>query len=99
MIIRGTRQNRLLLVEVPTKDGNPGPIHAVPRISFYFRVRPPLSHRLYEMLQHHGKGFTVIRKQFPIRLAYAQTFNKSQGLTLDRVGVDFIVPLPSSLLP
>ena len=30
----------------------------------------------------------VSRRQFPLRLAYALTFNKSQGQTLQRVGVD-----------
>lgn len=31
---------------------------------------------------------TLLRRQFPLALAYATTFNSCQGLTLDRVGVD-----------
>jgi ATP-dependent DNA helicase PIF1 len=31
--------------------------------------------------------FTFVRKQFPLRLAYATTINKSQGQTLSHVGV------------
>ena len=33
-------------------------------------------------------GMTVQRRQFPLRLAYAVTFNKSQGKTLDRAVID-----------
>ena len=32
------------------------------------------------------------RKQFPLRLAYATTFNSCQGLTLDRAVIDLRVP-------
>ena len=35
---------------------------------------------------------TLTRKQFPIRLAHAITINKSQGQTLDRVGLYLNVP-------
>jgi ATP-dependent DNA helicase PIF1 len=31
--------------------------------------------------------FTLRRRQFPIRLAYAMTINKSQGQTLRNVGL------------
>ena len=31
----------------------------------------------------------IARTQFPVRLAYAMTFNKAQGQTLSRVLVDF----------
>jgi len=46
----------------------------IPRISFEFQ--PP------------GRDFTVQRRQFPLRLAYATTFNSCQGLTLDKVVLD-----------
>lgn len=45
-----------------------------------------------------SKGMEVVRRQFPIRAAYAMTFNKSQGQTLDRVGVDLRVLSCSGLL-
>ena len=48
--------------------------HALPRINFEFV--PSWS------------NYTVCRRQFPLRLAYATTFNSCQGLTLSRVVVD-----------
>ena len=33
-------------------------------------------------------GVDILRRQFPIMLAYAHTMNKSQGQTLFRVGID-----------
>ena len=35
-----------------------------------------------------GSDWTVTRKQFPLRLAYATTFNGRQGLTLDHSVLD-----------
>lgn len=39
-------------------------------------------------LQPDGLVFDFQRKQFPVRLSYAMTINKSQGLTLKVVGID-----------
>ena len=35
-----------------------------------------------------GEVIVFIRLQFPLRLAYAMTFNRSQGQTLERVLID-----------
>jgi len=35
----------------------------------------------------HKLPFTLIRKQIPVRLAYAMTINKSQGQTFDMIGL------------
>uniref|UniRef100_A0A0N5BE25 ATP-dependent DNA helicase n=1 Tax=Strongyloides papillosus TaxID=174720 RepID=A0A0N5BE25_STREA len=37
--------------------------------------------------------FTLARKQFSVRLAFAMTINKSQGQTLSKVGVDLTTPV------
>jgi PIF1-like helicase len=37
--------------------------------------------------------WTIIRRQFPLRPAYATTFNSCQGLTLDRVVIDLRTPV------
>ena len=37
--------------------------------------------------------WTVTRKQFPLRLAYATTFNSCQGLTLDQAVIDLRTPV------
>ncbi|KAF9514950.1 hypothetical protein BS47DRAFT_1294590 [Hydnum rufescens UP504] len=39
------------------------------------------------------KGWTIKRKQFPLRLGYASTFNSAQGQTLQRVGIDLTQPV------
>ena len=38
-------------------------------------------------LTHDMDTFNVVRNQLPIRVAFAMTINKSQGLTLKNVGV------------
>lgn len=37
--------------------------------------------------------FTLTRKQFPVRLCFAMTINKSQGQSFERVGVDLRTPV------
>ena len=51
----------------------------LPRISFDFHPR--------------YTNWTVQRRQFPLRLAYATTFNSCQGLTLDEVVLDLTNPV------
>jgi hypothetical protein len=53
--------------------------HWLPRITFEF--------------QPEGCPWTIVRRQFPLRPAYATTFNSCQGLTLDRVVVDLRSPV------
>ncbi len=47
---------------------------SIPRILFKF--------------QPMNSALTALRRQFPLRLAYSLTYNKSQGQTLERVGLD-----------
>ena len=51
-----------------------GQIHIIPRITLDTENDPALP-------------FTFSRHQFPVRLAYAMTINKSQGQTFDKVGI------------
>jgi len=57
----------------------PSKIFPLPRINFEF--------------QPSGYPWTVCRRQFPLRLAYATTFNSCQGLTLSRTVLDGRVPV------
>ena len=43
--------------------------------------------RIALISEQSGLPYAVRRKQFPVRLAYAMTTNKSQGQTLHRVGI------------
>ena len=66
---------RARYIEVQLLDSGPtGSTHLIPRIFFDFR--PPYV------------SYTIHRKQFPLRLAYATTFNSCQGLTFDKVVID-----------
>jgi len=54
-------------------------LFCLPRINFEF--------------QPNYCPWTVQRRQFPLRLAYATTFNSCQGLTLDKTVLDLRMPV------
>lgn len=58
-------------VEVEVIHRSKADIYCIPRINFEFKPR--------------FAPYTVVRRQYPLRLAYATIFNSCQGLTLDRV--------------
>ena len=72
VIIRGIHKH-VIMVETPGEGGKKGETHCIHRLDFHF--------------QAGGKGMSIIRRQFPLRIAYCLTYNKSQGQTLDRVGI------------
>ncbi|KAG5562227.1 hypothetical protein RHGRI_005083 [Rhododendron griersonianum] len=41
----------------------------------------------------NGTRLMIVKHQFPIRLAYAMTFNKSQGQSINFVGIDLRTPV------
>ncbi|CAF1246967.1 unnamed protein product [Rotaria sordida] len=72
MNVRAFRQN-VLQLEIITGSFS-GTVHFIPRISLDTSNNPALP-------------FNFVRHQFPVRLAYAMTINKSQGQTFDKVGL------------
>ncbi len=54
-------------------------IVAIPRIPFIIQMP-------------FGMSYKILRRQFPLRLAYAMTYNKSQSQTLQKVLLDVICP-------
>ncbi len=77
MILRDMKDN-VILVEV-INGAHAGHVQMIPRI--------PL-----DTFSDPRVPFTHVRHQFPVRLAYTMTINKSQGQTLDRVGL--LLPEP-----
>ena len=67
------------IVEIITLMESPQRIIHIPRICFKFRMP-------------YGQSYQLTRMQFPLRLAYAMTFNKSQSQTLQKVLVDITSP-------
>jgi ATP-dependent exoDNAse (exonuclease V) alpha subunit len=68
------RRFTMRVVEVEIITGKwAGNVAFIPRIKF--------------ISDNNGLPFTFARKQFPLRLAYAMTINKSQGQTLSHVGL------------
>jgi hypothetical protein len=66
-------------VKVITMGDNEGQTVKIPRITFKFRMP-------------YGKSYQLTRRQFPLRLAYAMTYNKSQSQTLSKVLLDLTSP-------
>ena len=53
-------------VQTIENDNSPGEVHYIPRVRFRFTLP-------------YGESYEVTRTQFPLRLAYAVSINKSQG--------------------
>jgi hypothetical protein len=73
-VVVGAPHSRFIEVRVLDPGHHPCQTHCIPRINFDFR--PPYM------------SYTIRRKQFPLNLAYATTFNSCQGLTFDKVVID-----------
>jgi hypothetical protein len=65
--------------EVITIGDNEGGTVRIPPITVKFRIP-------------YGKSYQLTRRQFPLRLAYAMTYNKSQSQTLSKVLLDITSP-------
>jgi tRNA A37 threonylcarbamoyladenosine biosynthesis protein TsaE len=78
---RLTNNTRVEVIAVGTRYitvqtlGTNRQVHLIPRINFTFKM-------------NRSSPIIVNRLQFPLRLAYAITFNKAQGQTLDKVLLD-----------
>ncbi len=66
-------------VEVITMGDNEGRTVRIPQTTFKFRMP-------------NGKSYQLTRRQFPLCLAYAMTYNKSQSQTLSKVLLDITSP-------
>ena len=64
------------VIKVQTLADSPRVV-LIPRIRFKFSLQ-------------YGLSYKMIRTQFPLRLAYCMTYNKSQSQTLDRVLLDCV---------
>ncbi len=62
----------MLSIKVITMGDNEGQTVRIPRITFKFSMP-------------YGKSYQLTRRQFPLCLAYAMTYNKSQSQTLSKV--------------
>ena len=69
---------RVLKVQIIRGQQN-GDIHFIPRIDC--------------IPEEESVGFQFRRRQFPVRLAFAMTINKSQGQSVKNVGIDLSTPV------
>jgi hypothetical protein len=72
--ITGISEN---VVRVSTLDPDVASRRTASLPRFVFKIKLP-----------YGKSYHITRRQFPLRLAYSLSMNRSQGQTLDRVVVD-----------
>ena len=72
--VKITKISQKLIWVLTIMDKEPRVV-ALPKIRFKFRME-------------YGQSFTMMRTQFPLRLAYAMSYNKSQSQTLFRTLVD-----------
>jgi hypothetical protein len=70
---------RLLPFQTSVLPSNNGRTFPFSRINFEFNPQ--------------RSSWTILRRQLPLRLAYATTFNSCQGLTLDRAVLDLRSPV------
>jgi ATP-dependent DNA helicase PIF1 len=73
MIVNAVRNNKILTCTI-TNGSNAGEEHSIPRI----KLRP-------QDLTNQPCEWEIL--QLPVRLAYAMTITKSQGQTLEKLGV------------
>jgi hypothetical protein len=52
-------------------------------------VRIP--HITFKLRMPYGKSYQLMRRLFPLHLAYAMTYNKSQSQTLQKVLLDIVL--------
>ena len=84
-LVNGTRLRLLrihqyILEVVITSGSHAGNISFIPRIS---------------LITNNTKGshYNLRRRQFPVRLSFAMTINKSQGQTINRVSLVLLTPV------
>ena len=79
VIIKDIQHHRIGIIIADDVNKVDSQIIWIPKIRFRFRM-------------NHGKSFAILRTQFPLRLAYCLTYNRSQGQSCDRLILDTTYP-------